>query len=129
MKCIVRLLLALLFAFAFVGCSKAPTMTAVHGKSLDYWVNALNDKDAKARRKAAEVLGNVGAVDPAVVPALIAALRDVDANVRAQAVLSLLKIGPPAQDAVAALTALGKDRDATVRAYAGKALERIQRPN
>src|SRR5260370_32293816 len=108
-----------------IGCSRTPTMMTVHGQTVEHWVGALSDKDAKTRRKAAEVLGNVGAVDPAIVPALTAALKDRDAKVRAEVVLSLLKIGPPAQDAVAALTEARNDRDATVRANAVKALDRI----
>jgi HEAT repeat protein len=116
----------LLLCFAFLmGCSRPPAMTAVHGKTVEYWLGALQDKDARTRRKAAEVLGNVGAIDPQVIPALTAAMKDRDPKVRAEVVLSLLKIGPPAQEAVAALTEARNDRDATVRANAAKALDRI----
>jgi HEAT repeat protein len=124
-----RLLAVLISALILSGCSRTPPMTTVHGKTVEHWVNALSDKDAKSRRKAAEVLGNVGAADSAVVPALTAALKDRDARVRAEAVLSLLKIGPPARDAVAALNEARKDKDATVRAHAAKALDRIESGN
>src|SRR5438552_19213794 len=106
------------------GCGKAPTMA--HGKPVSHWVQALEDPDRQVRLKAVKALGNVGAADPAAVPALAGAVKDRDAGVRAEAVLALLKIGPDARDAVPALTEAQKDRDAKVRAYAAKALERIQ---
>jgi HEAT repeat protein len=119
----------LVSALVLAGCSRTPPMTTVHGNTVEHWGNALSVKDAKTRRKAAEVLGNVGAADSTVVPAHTAALKDRDAKVRAEAVLSLLKIGPPARDAVAALTEARKDKDATVRAHAAKALDRIEDGN
>ena len=125
MRTLWRNLIFLLLAIVLIGCSRPPSMTAAHGKTVEHWVSALNDKDAKTRRKAAEVLGNVGAIDPTVIPALTAALKDRDAKVRAEAVLSLLKIGPAAKDAVPILTDLRNDRDATVRSHAAKALQRI----
>ena len=107
------------------GCGPARSTTA-GDKAVSYWVQTLQDPDAKARRKAAFTLGNVGAADPAVVPALVGALQDRDAGVRGEAVLALLKIGPPARAAVPALSEAQKDQDAQVRAHAVKALEKIQ---
>jgi HEAT repeat protein len=122
-----RPLIALVAAMMVLGCSRTPTMTTVHGKSLQHWLSAMGDRDAKARRRAAEVLGNVGTVDPAIVPALISTLKDRDPQVRAEAVLALVKIGPAAEEAVPALTQACNDRDARVRAHAVKALERVQK--
>jgi HEAT repeat protein len=122
-----RLVFALLAALSVLGCSRSPTMTTVHGKSMQHWLSALNDKDPKVRKKAAEVLGNVGTADPAVLPALIAALKDRDPHVRDQTVLALLKMGPAAEVAVPALTQASADRDVQVRAHAAQALERIQK--
>ena len=107
------------------GCGKEQPPTA-GGKPVGYWVEALGAPDSRARRKAAFKLGNAGASEPAVVPALIGALKDRDAGVRGEAVLALLKIGPAAQEAVPALREARKDRDARVRAYANKALENVQ---
>jgi HEAT repeat protein len=110
---------------AAAGCHKAePTMA--HGKSVGQWVAALREPDARARLKAVRVLGNVGAIDPAVVPALADAVRDPDEAVRAEAVLALTKIGPAARDAVPALTAAQNDPSATVRRYAAQALARVR---
>jgi HEAT repeat protein len=119
-----HVLLAALLILA-AGCAR-PQPTLAHGKPASYWVEALQHADARERRKAAEVLGNVGAVDPAVVPALAGAVRDRDLAVRGAAVLALLKMGPAAQDAAPALREAAKDRDPHVRANAVKALEKIQ---
>jgi HEAT repeat protein len=110
---------------AVAGCGQvAPTQ--VGGKPVSHWVQALQDRDPRVRKKAVDKLGNVGTADPAVVPALIAAVKDRDAGVRAEAVLRLLQLGPAARDAVPALTEAQKDRDPTVRAHAARALQRIQ---
>ncbi len=115
---------AITLVFLLSGCGSR-TPTTVHGKSVEYWLTALHNSDVQVRKKAVECLGNVGADNPATVPALIEALEDRDARVRGAAVLALLKIGPDAQEAVPALQKSLKDKDAKVRAYASKALERI----
>ena len=118
------LLLTVGFVVLAGGCGTPAPMMA-HGKPLGDWVQALHDPDTRVRKKAATVLGNVGAVDPAVVPALAAALKDRDVGVRSEAVLALLKIGPAAQDAGPALVEAQADRDPKVRSYAAQALQRI----
>ena len=107
------------------GCGQAPRVTA-GGKPVSHWVQALQDPAAGVRKKAAQKLGNVGATDPVVVPALAGALKDRDAAVRAEAALALLRIGPAAREAAPSLTELQKDRDARVRAYAVQALAKLQ---
>jgi HEAT repeat protein len=120
-----RRALALLLIAMTVGCHKeGPTLA--HGKPVGDWVAALRDPDARARKKAAAVLGNVGAIDPAVVPALAEAVRDRNPAVRAEAVLALAKIGPAAHEAEPALAEAQKDANPTVRQYANKALERVR---
>jgi HEAT repeat protein len=119
-----RVLVIVLIVLA-AGCHKAEP-TLAHGKPVGEWVAALRDPDARARKKAAGVLGNVGAIDAAVVPALAGAVRDRDPAVRAEAVLALAKIGPAAHDAEPALAEAQKDPNPTVRQYAGKALERVR---
>jgi HEAT repeat protein len=118
------LLLGLLVLLS--GCGRSPEPTHVHGEPMDHWLEALRSRDARVRKRAVTVLGNVGPADAAVIPALTGAVRDPDAGVRAEAVLGLLKIGPPARDAVPVLTEATKDRDPRVRAYAARALERVQ---
>jgi HEAT repeat protein len=107
------------------GCGK-PAPPLAHGKPLGDWVQALKDPDARLRKKAAGVLGNVGAIDPAVVPALAGALKDRDPGVRGEAAQALLKIGPDAREAGPALAEAQQDRDPKVRACAAKALQRIR---
>jgi HEAT repeat protein len=113
-------------AILAVGCGQSrPTM--VGGKPVQEWMQALQDPNARTRKKAATKLGNAGAVDSTVIPALIGALKDRDAGVRAEAVLALLRIGPAAREAFPALREMARtDKDARVRAYAAKALEKLE---
>jgi HEAT repeat protein len=112
-------------ALLAAGCAKRPPLTA-HGKPVAHWVEALRDPDARVRRKAVQVLGNVGTADPAAIPALTGAVKDKDARVRSAAVLSLLKIGPDAREAIPVLHDARNDKDPKVRAQAALALAKIQ---
>jgi HEAT repeat protein len=118
-----RRILLVILLISLSGCGSAqPTMAG--GK----WAEALRDRDAKVRKKAAFTLGNIGPSDPAVLPALIGALKDADAAVRCEAILALLKCGPAAKEAIPELTEVQeKDRAAEVRAHAAKALEKLHR--
>jgi HEAT repeat protein len=107
------------------GCEKAEPMLA-HGKPLEHWLQAARDSNAAVRKKAVKVLGNVGPVDPAIVPALSEALQDRDAEVRREAVLALSKAGPAAREAIPLLTTAQKDMDPAVRSSARQALVRIR---
>jgi HEAT repeat protein len=122
-----RLLCAVVLVLAVMatGCGKPRPLTA-GGKPVSHWLQALRDPDVRVRKKAAVKLGNVGATDPAAVPALAGALKDRDARVRAEAALALLRIGPAAREAIPALAAAQDDPDPTVRAFAGKALAKVQ---
>ena len=86
-----RYALGLVLLFLACGCGK-PAPTLAHGKPLGEWLHALHDPDARIRQKAARVLGNVGPVDPAVLPALAEAARDPDRRVRGEAAKALEKI-------------------------------------
>jgi HEAT repeat protein len=111
------------------GCSK-PQPTTVHGEPISHWLGELHSSDARARKKAVDVLCRVGPIDPSVVPGLIEAVKDRNAVVRAEAVGALMRIGPSAREAVATLVETSKnDRDPKVRSYAAKALEKIQGQN
>jgi HEAT repeat protein len=117
--------LVLLLLLLVAGCHKARP-TIAHGKPVSEWIEALHHPDARSRKKAADVLGNVGAIDPSVVPALAAAVRDSNPAVRAEAVLALTKIGPAARDAEPVLAEAQKDSHPAVRRYAAAALERVR---
>jgi HEAT repeat protein len=107
------------------GCGQ-PVPRLAHGKPVEHWVQALRDPDAKVRKRAADVLGNVGAADATVVPALAGAVKDSDRAVREATVLALLKMGPAARDAMPALALASKDSDAKVRSHAARALENLR---
>ncbi len=110
---------------SITGCGEKPPLL-VHGKPVSHWVEVLQEPDPQARIKAARMLGNVGAADPAVVPALVKAVKDPEAEVRGEVILALLKIGPDAQEAIPVLKEARQDEDEQVRAYAEKALQRVQ---
>lgn len=118
---------AILCFFAF-GCGRGNVTTEKYfsGEPVEHWLEAIHGSDAKVRKKAADVLGNVGPIDPRAIPALVEAVRDSDPAVRDAAVLGLSKIGPDAAAAEPALRDAMKDRDATVRAHAATAVERVR---
>ena len=120
---------AVLLALAgcgMAGCGGRPEPTMAHGKPVAHWVQSLQDPDARVRKRAADVMGNIGAVDPTIVPALAAAVKDRDRSVREAAVLALLKMGAAAKEATPALDEASKDSDARIRSYAAKALQKIR---
>jgi HEAT repeat protein len=107
------------------GCTARPEPTMAHGHPVAHWVDATRDADPRVRKKAVDVLGNLGTSDPAVVHALAAALKDRDAAVRREAAQALLKLGPAAREAAPALREAAKDPDARVRAAAAQAVEKL----
>ena len=91
-------LLALVLAGLAAGCDRTQSQrrSTSTGEPVSHWLEAVKSPDPKTRKKAVDVLGNVGPADPAAIPALTDAVRDKDAAVRDAAVLALSKIGPPA---------------------------------
>ena len=118
----------LMLCLFLCGCrrSDVPTEKYFSGEPVEHWLGEIKSPDPKKRKKAADVLGNVGPVDPRAVPALIEAVKDRDAKVRDAAVLGLSKIGPPASSAESALEEATKDKDPAVRSHAATALERVR---
>lgn len=111
-----------------LGCGRGdvPKERYFSGQPVGHWLEAIKSPDPTTRKKAADVLGNVGPVDPGAIPALITAAKDTDPKVRDAAVLALSKIGPPAADAAAVLQEATKDTDPTVRTHAAVAVERVR---
>jgi HEAT repeat protein len=107
------------------GCAKSPP-TMAHGRPVEHWVQALQGRDAQARRKAVRVLGNVGPGDPAALPALARAAADPAPAVRREAVRALLKLGPAAREALPALERCRRDPDAQVRRDAALGVEKLR---
>jgi HEAT repeats len=106
------------------GCSQPPESLHAGGKSIEYWLQRAHDRDARVRKDAIHMLGNVGTEDPAARPAVIAALKDSDAAVRSQVVQALARaLDDP--EAVQALREATKDKDAKVRDYANRALKQL----
>jgi HEAT repeat protein len=120
--------LFLLLGLAAVGCGgpTVPTAKYFAGQPVSHWLEEARSQDPKARKRAVEVLGNVGPADPAAIPALIAVLQDKDATVRDAAVLGLSKIGPDAAAALPAVRGLTDDKDPAVRKHARAAVGQIE---
>ena len=121
--------LLMMFSVVTFGCSRTdvPKEKYFSGEPVEHWLEAIKSSNPNTRKKAADVLGNVGPVDPRSVPALIGAVKDADPKVRDAAVLSLSKIGPAAVSAAEVLQDATKDSDPTVRSHATTALERVRR--
>ena len=113
---------------AWCGCShEPPPLTLIGGKPLSYWMQALHAPSAGDRKQAVFELGNVGALDPAVIPALTAALQDRDARVRCAAILALVKSPKEGSVALPTVQALAdRDPDPTVRNYAARAAKVLE---
>ena len=125
MRKVAPLVMLPLFVF---GCSRSdvPKEKYFSGEPVERWLEEVKSTDPKKRKKAAEVLGNVGPVDARSIPALIEAVKDADAKVRVAAVLGLSKIGPPAVSGASALAEAMKDKNPFVRTHAMTALERVR---
>jgi HEAT repeat protein len=111
-----------------IGCGRSdvPKEKYFSGEPVDYWLDEIKNPDPKKRKKATDILGNVGPADERSIPALTEAVKDKDAKVRDAAVLGLSKIGPLAGSAESVLTEATKDKDPTIRAHAVTALERVR---
>ncbi len=118
---------ACVIAIALSGCGRSGPKFA-GGKPMSYWLQALQTGDAKQRQKAVFKLGNAGATDPVVLPAVIADLKDRDPAVRCEAILAVVKNGRGASAAIPALTELQqRDPNTQVRSYATRARAKLQR--
>src|SRR5215831_19358490 len=74
MRVAVTLVLVLLLS----GCGK-PKTTLAGGKPVSHWLEAIHNPDPRVRKTAIFKLGNVGASEADVLPAVTAALKDPDA--------------------------------------------------
>jgi HEAT repeat protein len=89
------------------------------GRRSDQWIKDLQSDDVEKRRKAADVLGWIGAE---AIPPLISALRDRDSGVRDLAATSLGDLGA---EAVPALLSTVQDGDPNSRKSSIQAIAKI----
>ena len=92
--------------------------------SVEALIQALKDRNARVRKRAAVILGTIG--DLRAVEPLVEALNDVDVFVRCTVATNLGRIGD--ETAVKALIDALKDEDGRVRIDAERALEEIGEP-
>ena len=117
-----------MFAAGLCGCASQAGPTLAGGKPVSYWVKALEDSDARVRKKAVDKLGNVGNADPQAFPAVLTALKDKDAAVREAAVVALPKFGDRARESLTALAEVeADDPDDGVRAKAAATVQSIKK--
>jgi HEAT repeat protein len=106
-----------------VGCAKEAEF---EGKPTSAWIEQMQQENGtREEAEAIYALGQIGAKDKSVVPALIDALRNKKTDVRSQVADALGQIGPEANDAVSALTDSLQKGDEFLRAASAKALGKI----
>jgi HEAT repeat protein len=96
------------------------------GHSRRYWIENLDNPDARIRQEAAFSLGATGEEAGEAVPALAAILLgDADGTVRCEAALALSKMHPASRTALPALSQALHDGEPGVRMYAAMTLFRL----
>jgi HEAT repeat protein len=95
------------------------------GRPISYWVGTLRTGSDDDRARAAAVLGESGADDPAVVAGLAGALKDENAIVRRNAATALARFGTHSETVTALLGAL-KDSNPAVRQVAAHSLAQVR---
>jgi HEAT repeat protein len=100
-----------------------PKRAYYQGHSAGYWIKALDNPDAKAKREAIFALGAVG--DEVAVPTLAALLHDPDRVMRIEASLALIKMNRAAAPAVDELAQALSDEEPLVRLNAAVVLSRL----
>lgn len=81
----------------FVGCAPPPAGPPEKyfgGRTVDDWLVTIETGNPRDRKRAADMLGNVGPVAVDAVPALQITLQDTDAVVRSHAAAALDRIQP-----------------------------------
>jgi HEAT repeat protein len=99
-----------------LGCENNLTEEAmIEGLYTSDWVEQAKDDDVEKRRKAVEVLGQLGPTETdKTVPALIDALSDEDVQVRLLALRSISQLGGKARKAQPAVGRAINDKDKRV---------------
>ena len=98
------------------------------GHSRRYWIDNLDNSDARVRQEAIFALGACGSDSGEAVPALAAILAgDAEGKVRSEAALALMKMHPASRTALPELSQALQDEEPGVRMYAALALFRMGR--
>ncbi len=94
-------------------------------ETADFFLRALKDEDGRVRERAAAALGQLGAADERVLPALLEALKDEHFWVQERAAEALGQLGVADERVLRALLEALKDEGEWVRARAAEALGRL----
>jgi HEAT repeat protein len=98
---------------------------AEHSTVIQALTAALNHKDRRIRRSAAEELIDLGQHTPQTLGAMRENLKDMDVSVRQMAAHTLERIGPAAKEAIPDLLQGLKDPDGQVRIAAAAAVWKV----
>jgi HEAT repeat protein len=101
-------------------------MESLQSRCLDHIAPLLDNPAAVVRVAAADAIGKLGAIDPAL-RVLIAELKSDNPGIRLQAAIALDELGSQAAPATAALQAVVKKKDGYPARVAERALQRLQK--
>ncbi len=104
------------------------TLAALGEKAVPDLIAALENPARLVRRKAVEVLAEMGPEAKGAVPAILRLVNDPEKVVRRQVIHSLGKFGSRAQEAMPALRESLNDPDEVIRRYAAESLDAIALP-
>jgi HEAT repeat protein len=102
-------------------------LSSLETRAVPGHVEALKSPDPSARKKAADMLAQIGPEARAATPALLQVAKDPEREVRAVAVMALGETSQGTQDAIPELIESVQDEDADVRAAAAHSLAEIWR--
>lgn len=115
-------------ALLLLGCENPLREEAmIEGVSTSGWVEMAKDDDVEVRRKAVEVLGELGPTETdQTVPALAEAVADSDAHVRLLALRSIGRLGGKARAAQPAVGKAITDKNKIVAKEAMKVYRQLE---
>ncbi len=99
--------------------------TGSSGRAGELWIEALKDPRPEVRRRAAEVLGEVGATTEGSIDALKSGISDTDRGVRLACVQALGELGGAAKHSLIELDKAKNDSDGYVSREAGEAYKKV----
>ena len=99
---------------------------SLQSRCLDRVAPLLDDREAVVRVAAADAIGKLGAIEPAL-RVLIAELKSENSGIRLQAAIALDELGSQAAPATAALQAVVDKKDGYPARVAEHALQELQK--
>ena len=119
----------MVFLLFVTGCGPS-TPPVAGGKSVEHWIEALQDKDPSVREKAVKKLGNMGDKDQSAMSAVFDALSDPAPSVRKEAIYAVVRNRQASRQALPFLDEMKEhDEDAEIRKIADEAYGNLSNRN